>query len=582
MADKTSEQSADRKLEAELRGDTPPIDVSKDKKIEKKKKHAKAEDELRGTNNQPAGSSSSSGPTRKPVASSCSSARQAANTRIELYVAALKGDWKAAEKVENDINRVITEKGETTLHIAALARKEQFVRKLVSKLNKEDLEKNNKIGNNALCYAAASGNVEIAKLMVKAGNEKLVNPDSDLAIDMLKSNPGLAKVRNKYDETGLTVLARTPLTFVGNDESQSAGLLKSFLNLSCLKLPHLGKSRQYSQALDLVKMLCDYCLNNSDEENQSSTAEVANLLFDAAEAGNVDILIKLMHFNPDLLWVKDTERGTIFHVAVENRHEDIFNLLFELGAIKDFIAKHIPSNDNNLLHFAAKLLPQKKLNTVSGAALQMHRELLWYKEVEKIVPTPYRDLPNSNGETPRALFEKEHKELKAKGEKWMKDIAASSMLVSTIVATVMFTAAISVPGGFNNNNGVPILLDKKPKLFVIFTISDTIGLFSSTASTLIFLSIHTSRYADNDFLKFVPFMLMFGVTTLFIALTAMMITFSAIFLLYYHHHGLAFIYVIVCCVPLLYLLFIFPLLFELLHAVRGPRFLFKPRKHLFH
>ncbi|KAH7537800.1 hypothetical protein FEM48_Zijuj03G0131600 [Ziziphus jujuba var. spinosa] len=180
MADKTSEQSADRKLEAELRGDTPPIDVSKDKKIEKKKKHAKAEDELRGTNNQPAGSSSSSGPTRKPVASSCSSARQ------------------------------------------------------------------------------------------------------DLAIDMLKSNPGLAKVRNKYDETGLTVLARTPLTFVG------------------LKLPHLGKSRQYSQALDLVKMLCDYCLNNSDEENQSSTAEVANLLFDAAEAGNVDILIKLMHFNPDL------------------------------------------------------------------------------------------------------------------------------------------------------------------------------------------------------------------------------------------------------------------------------------------
>ncbi|XP_060676019.1 ankyrin repeat-containing protein NPR4 [Ziziphus jujuba] len=404
----------------------------------------------------------------------------------------------------------------------------------------------------------------------------------DLAIDMLKSNPGLAKVRNKYDETGLTVLARTPLTFVGNDESQSAGLLKSFLNLSCLKLPHLGKSRQYSQALDLVKMLCDYCLNNSDEENQSSTAEVANLLFDAAEAGNVDILIKLMHFNPDLLWVKDTERGTIFHVAVENRHEDIFNLLFELGAIKDFIAKHIPSNDNNLLHFAAKLPPQKKLNTVSGAALQMHRELLWYKEVEKIVPTPYRDLPNSKGETPRALFEKEHKELKAKGEKWMKDIAASSMLVATLVATVMFTAAISVPGGFNTDNGVPILLDKKPKLFLIFTISDTVGLFSSTASTLIFLSIHTSRYADDDFLKFVPFMLMFGVTTLFIALTAMTITFSATFLLYYHHHGFAFISVIVGSVPLLYLLLIFPLLVDLLHAIRGPRFLFKPGKHLFH
>nr|XP_048326772.1 uncharacterized protein LOC125421589 [Ziziphus jujuba var. spinosa] len=146
----------------------------------------------------------------------------------------------------------------------------------------------------------------------------------------------------------------------------------------------------------------------------------------------------------------------------------------------------------------------------------------------------------------------------------------------------MFTAAVSVPGGFNNYNGVPILLDKKPKLFVIFTISDTVGLFSSTASTLIFLSIHTSRYADDDFLKFVPFMLMFGVTTLFIALTAMTITFSATFLLYYHHHGLAFISVIVGCVPLLYLLLIFPLLVDLLDAIRGPRFLFKPGKHLFH
>lgn len=102
-------------------------------------------------------------------------------------------------------------------------------------------------------------------------------------------------------------------------------------------------------------------------------------MYDAAEVGNVDFLVKLIHFNPDLLWIRDGQRGSIFHVAVEKRHENIFNLLIELGAIKDFLAKRIIGDENNLLHLAAKLAPQEKLDNVRGTALQMHRELLWFK-----------------------------------------------------------------------------------------------------------------------------------------------------------------------------------------------------------
>ena len=34
---------------------------------------------------------------------------------------------------------------------------------------------------------------------------------------------------------------------------------------------------------------------------------------------------------------------------------------------------------NNLLHLAARLAPSSKLNLISGAALQIQRELQWFK-----------------------------------------------------------------------------------------------------------------------------------------------------------------------------------------------------------
>ncbi|XP_010248132.1 PREDICTED: uncharacterized protein LOC104591030 isoform X6 [Nelumbo nucifera] len=80
---------------------------------------------------------------------------------------------------------------------------------------------------------------------------------------------------------------------------------------------------------------------------------------------------------------------------------------------------------NNMLHLAAELSPYKQLSRVSGAALQMQRELQWFKEVEKFIPPKHRESRNNNGKTPQALFTEEHKDLVKEGEKWMKDTAQS-------------------------------------------------------------------------------------------------------------------------------------------------------------
>ncbi|KAJ0789348.1 putative ankyrin repeat-containing domain-containing protein [Helianthus annuus] len=92
-----------------------------------------------------------------------------------LYEAAIKGDWKAAkpilDKHPNVIRFAITENYDTLLHIAASAEStkavEEFVTNLVTLMDKNDLELQNKNYNTALSLAAAAGNVKTATIMVK-------------------------------------------------------------------------------------------------------------------------------------------------------------------------------------------------------------------------------------------------------------------------------------------------------------------------------------------------------------------------------------------------------------------------------
>lgn len=120
---------------------------------------------------------------------------------------------------------------------------------------------------------------------------------------------------------------------------------------------------------------------------------------------------------------------------------------------------------------------------------------------------------DSNGRTPRMLFMEEHAKLVKEGEKWMKNTASSSMLVATLITTVMFAAIFTVPGGSDNEKGTPIFLEATS--FVIFAVSDALALFSSVTSILMFLSILTSRYAEEDFSRLLPQRLIVGLATLF-------------------------------------------------------------------
>lgn len=152
---------------------------------------------------------------------------------------------------------------------------------------------------------------------------------------------------------------------------------------------------------------------------------------------------------------------------------------------------------------------------------------------ENIVSPAYVQIASKveEGKTPWELFTKTHNDLKTRGETWMKDTANYCMVVAALIATVVFAAAFTIPGGNKGDTGIPVLL--KSKWFMVFFISDAVALLCSSTSILMFLSILTSRFAEEDFLCALPGKLVFGLTTLFMSIGGMVAAFSATCFLVY-------------------------------------------------
>ncbi|KAL7228478.1 hypothetical protein ACSBR2_007237 [Camellia fascicularis] len=249
---------------------------------------------------------------------------------------------------------------------------------------------------------------------------------------------------------------------------------------------------------------------------------------------------------PDAIHLQNENEQSILHRAIECRHEKVFNLIHQVEESKTIFLSQSDKWKNNALHLAGKLAPQQQLYLKAGAALQMQRELQWFKEVEKHVVPRNKEERNYNGMTPAEVFADKHKEVVKEGEEWMKDTANACSIVAALIATVVFAAAITVPGG-DNSDGGPIF--NKRASFLIFGIFDAFALFSSMTSVLLFLSILTSRYAEGDFLVTLPRRLIYGLLTLFLSILSTMIAFGATLYLVFEESYKAWIIIPVFVLP---------------------------------
>lgn len=141
------------------------------------------------------------------------------------------------------------------------------------------------------------------------------------------------------------------------------------------------------RAHQMVELMWEVVVDKVKKENVVDFIKhPSSMLHDAARVGNVDFLRVLLRLFPDLAWNIDDKGKNIFHVAVENRRESVFCLIYEMGDFLDFLdclPYYFDEENVSLLQLAAKKPAKSDLNRISGAAFQMHNELLWFKVPSK-------------------------------------------------------------------------------------------------------------------------------------------------------------------------------------------------------
>ncbi|XP_042753329.1 uncharacterized protein LOC111889336 isoform X2 [Lactuca sativa] len=359
-----------------------------------------------------------------------------------------KGDWKAAEAILEQkpelIRYAFTHNFDTPLHIAAMANStksmEKFVEKLVNLMDVEDLELHNKNYQTALSIAASTGNIKIAKIMLKKNKSLLEIPNSegmmplhvaamytntnmvrylydkskkmttdswrlenrgwvlqtcveanhfDVALQIVNDHPELISNKRLLGDL-LLCLARNTNALKGNKPNIISRIVKSMSHAECesdhdaLKLLRILKEKMVRMRENDFNEILKEPPFEIEKGQQKKTTYPSRLLFVALEHGNTRFileLIRLYPLHPELILMVDDKGRSIFHIAVKYRKADIYNLLYQIGSMKESIICMKDVKGNNLLHFSAKLGKLKEFVYMPGAPIQMQQELLWFKDV---------------------------------------------------------------------------------------------------------------------------------------------------------------------------------------------------------
>ncbi|KAG6658046.1 hypothetical protein CIPAW_04G132700 [Carya illinoinensis] len=321
--------------------------------------------------------------------------------------------------------------------------------------------------------------------------------------------------------------------------------------------------RIHVQYNELLSQMCKVI--SKSKTQQRKDGQVYTAICRAAKNGNFEFISKMLETDRRFLWTENRNGRNIFMLAVLHRQEKIFSILYRLDTMMDSLTCLLDDDENNMLHLAGMIEDSTRINQVPGAALQMQRELQWFKEVERIVHPKVKESTNLDGLTPRQLFTKNHENMMKKGEEWMKNTARSCTVVGGLIVTIMFAAIFTIPGDKNKNKNIGLA----KSVFIIF---DALSFFLSSTSILTFLGILTSRYSENDFLEYLPRQMIIGLFTFFCSIATMMITFSSALLILLHEQlHIAIPLICLFCIPLTFFVWIqFPILKDMIISTYGP------------
>ncbi|XP_031091022.1 ankyrin repeat-containing protein ITN1-like isoform X1 [Ipomoea triloba] len=503
---------------------------------------------------------------------------------LTLHRATVHGKWEEAKKFLEDNNHAIQAPigihKNTALHDAAKAGNKDFMEKAVAMMgdNNEVMGVvKNRDGLTALHIAARFGNKEVGEILVGKNRNLLYE----------RCNRGLLPIHYAACNTrrslevfnyfwGVTKRDEDPEVdpYAGpTGATILVNLIKSKFYVVAMDLadeyPDLARHRtldnetspleaivkydypifKHEGAVMLVECLCDKLKTLNDTQIASLAKEA---IIQAAYLDIEEVVKNIVEACPITAYYKDKSGRNILHIAIEKHSTNVFNYVRGNSMLMHDLVDERDNNGNNIVHLSGKLTPPHKLNV--NAALQMQRDLRWVKEVQKIASPYFSSLRNKDEKTPKMVFTDEHKDLRKEGEKWMKETATACSVVAALIVTVVFAAAITVPGGnsegeltqgFNATilntmingtikgpidetppkEGLPIF--SKRRAFRSFYFTNGVSLAFSVYSLMVFLSIITSHYREEDFLRILPTNLIIGLLALVFSVFFMIASFIA-------------------------------------------------------
>ncbi|XP_031249213.1 ankyrin repeat-containing protein ITN1-like [Pistacia vera] len=454
--------------------------------------------------------------------------------------------------------------GETPLFKAAAYGKEEVVRHLAPKscTNGElkKVHRNKKRPETSILHAAIQGeNFETALMLLKL----------DKSLGTLEDGDGI---------TSLELLATMPSAFRSGYRMSMWKRLLYFCPLIDAKrrigLPILRRILKDKRKHNLAFKLTLKLIKKDTTWVQIAqkilfgllptpgNSEVSKL---ATERGILEIVKEILKQTPQLAEYIDDRKRNMLHIAIMHRQKEIFDLVKEKNIPMKKLVRGIDICGCTILHYAGDMT-NDNADIDRGPAYHLQEELKWYK-VEKLVPTHFAMLrvtlkddnkeekkddnkdskeekkddnkdskeekkkdnkEKKNNYNCKELFKLKHDELLKEAQEWVKGTSQSCSAVAVLVATVVFAAAYTVPGG-SNEKGYPIFLNNN--FFLVFTVMDVVALACSLTSVVMFLSVLTSPFSYEEFHHRLPRKLTIGFSLLFVALTTTMLAFAATLLL---------------------------------------------------
>ncbi|XP_058784192.1 uncharacterized protein LOC131658961 [Vicia villosa] len=299
-------------------------------------------------------------------------------------------------------------------------------------------------------------------------------------------------------------------------------------------------------------------MNYIKTEGKSDVKDTSYLM--AASNGITEMMEGLQDWIPSVIFDTNSNNENVLLSAVKNRQAHVIQHLEKNLSPEVFhhLSIQFDKDKNTMLHLAAYTSFQRE-NTwrISGVALQMMWDIKWYKYQSISI------IESTKMKRPQVKYLRSTtKNFYKKSVDWMKDTTESCSVVAALIAGVSFKTSGSVPGG-NQQSGEPTLQGQPT--FEGFAISSLIGLYFSVTALIMFLSILTSRKEIEDFHINLPIKLLFCLSSLFVSIVSMFISFCAgHFILFVYFH----LYISICMPIAFYAVLQFPLFLDLANVIR--------------